>query len=339
LLFASLAVAERGLHDLRSRALPTDGAQWIWAEGPWEKSPLPTAFLAACDFTLEEAPASARLSIVADEEYLLYVNGRLVGSNRYRAGAPLDVYEVGDLLQEGANRLVAELRSSRGAGGLLAIVEAAGQAGCPSGASWRIFRRRARGVVRGSMPLGGGEAPRLWGFSPTGRWGKPLAGEPRPRLDGARFSPPVPRSSAETLVAPAEGQRARLALYDWGEEVFGFVRLRFARPEPSAVLYFGSERPDPRQRPADAVLVGMPGEILWRSATPVRLRYLLIGGEVELRGAEVLPCGPEFAAAYPAPRPPAGLLGLSPPPLRAPVEDEIRRQLQGFAGLARREEP
>ncbi len=297
--------------------------------------------LAACDFTLAEAPAAARLSILGDEEYLLYVNGRLMGSNRYRADSPLDVYEIADLLQGGANRVVAELRSSRGAGGLLAMVEVAGlpAAQCPSGAGWRIFRRRANGVVRGWMPLGGGETPRLWGFSPIGRWGTPVAGEPRPRLDGPRHAGPVPQRSVETLVAPSEARRARLALYDWGEEVFGFLRLRFARPQPAAVLYFGSERPDPRQRPADAVLVGLPGESLWRSPTPVRLRYLLIGGEVDLRAAEVLPCGPEFVAAYPAPRSPAGLLGLSPPPLRTPVEDEIRRQLEGFAGLARREEP
>jgi hypothetical protein len=343
-VLGGLAMAERGLHDVRARELPSDGAQWIWAEGPWEKSAMPASFLAACDFTLDRAPgdrADARLSILADEEYLIYVNGRLVGSNRYRAGAPFDVYEVGDLLQGGGNRVVAEVRSSRGGGGLLAMTEVAGEEGsnCPSGPGWRIFRRRSVGVLRGWLPLANGEAPRLWGWSPTGRWGTPTAGSPRPRLDGSPFAPPIPAGQGETLLRPAKESTAKLTLYDWGEEVFGFVRLRFTRGEPNAVVYFGAKRPDPRQRPADLVLVGMPGEVYWRSAVPLRLRYLLIGGSVEVRSAEVLPYGPEFAAAYPPAPPPAGLLGIEPPPLRPPVEDEIRRQLEGFAGLARREEP
>jgi hypothetical protein len=340
LLFASLAVAERGLHDRRARALPSDGAEWIWAEGPWEKSAMPAAFLAACDFPLADAPPAAQVSIVADEEYLLYVNGRLVGSNRYRDGARLDLYEVADLLQAGTNRLVVELRSGRGAGGMLAMVAAAGSpVQCASGPQWRIFRRRAAGLLRGWMPLDGGESPRLWGFSPTGRWGEPVAGEPRPRLDGPRLATLDPGRGAQVLAAPGDPRPARLMLFDWGEPVYGFLRLRFARGEPAALLYLGAEPPDPRQRPADALVVGLPGDNMWRSATPVRLRYLLVGGDADLRGVEMLAGSPEIAAAYPSPWVPPGLLGLSPPPLRTPVEDEIRRELQGFAGLARREEP
>jgi len=340
LLFASLAVAERGLHDRRSRALPSDGAQWIWAEGPWEKSAMPAAFLAACDFRLADPPPAAQVSLIADEEYLLYVNGRLVGSNHYRKDAPLDVYEIGDLLRPGTNRLVAELRSGRGVGGVLAMVEVGERtAECPTGPDWRVFRRRSAGILRGWMPLDGGEGPRLWGWSPTGRWGTPAPGTARPRLDAPHMTSLEPGRAREVLTAPSGERPARLLLYDWGEEVFGFLRLRFARAEPSALLYFGAEPPDPRQHPADALVVGLSGDKLWRSATPLRLRYLLIGGDAELRGVEILPFGPEYAAAYPPPWPPAGLLGLTPPQLRTPVEDEIRRELQGFAGLARREEP
>lgn len=342
LAFASLAAAERGLHDRRARSLASDGAQWIWAEGPWERTAMPTAFLAACDFSLEDRPARAQVSLVADEEYLLYVNGRLVGSNRYQKDATLDAYEIGDLLQAGTNRVVAELRSGRGAGGLVAMATIEGQPEslCPSGPEWRIFRRRAAGVLRGWMSLDGGESPRLWGWSPTGRWGTPESGPARPRLDGVPMAAIlVPGHGTEILAAAKDKRPARLLLYDWGEEVFGFLRLRFAHGEPAALLYLGPEPPDPRQRPADTLVVGLAGDSYWRSATPVRLRYLLVGGDADLRGVEVLPYGPEFAAAYPAPAPPAGLLGLTPPQLRTPVEDEIRRQLQGFAGLARREEP
>jgi hypothetical protein len=189
------------------------------------------------------------------------------------------------------------------------------------------------------MSLDGGESPRIWGWSPTGRWGTPAAGPLRPRLDPTPTAILAPGRGTELLAAAKDKRPARLLLYDWGEEVFGFLRLRFARGEPAALLYLGPEPPDPRQRPADELVVGLAGDNYWRSATPVRLRYLLVGGDADLRGVEVLPYGPEFAAAYPAPAPPYGLLGLTPPQLRTPVEDEIRRQLQGFAGLARREEP
>jgi hypothetical protein len=336
--FASLAVAERGLHDLRSRSLAADGALWIWGEGAWEKRAQPAAFLAACDFALTDAPAGARLSIVADEEYLVYVNARLIGSNRYRDGAPLDVYEVADLLQPGANRIAVELRSGRGAGGLLAMVESGGARHCVTGPAWRFFRRRALGVVRGWTPLVGGEAPRVWGLSPTGRWGAPAAA-PKPRLDRSLEGRPSLPADVQTLSHPAEESPARVLRYDWGEEVYGFLRIGFDGPSAPALLYLGTQLPDPRERSSDEVMVTLDGESRWRAAAPARFRYLVIAGGPDVQWVDVLAAGPELVAAYPPALVPGGLLGIEPPPLRAPVEDEIRRQLEGFASIAGGEKP
>ncbi len=337
--FASLAVAERGLHDWRARSLSSDGARWIWGEGAWEKRALPAAFLAACDFVLPDEPAGARLSILADEEYLVYVNARLIGSNRYRAGAPLDVYEVADLLQPGANRIAVELRSGRGSGGLLAIVDSGSARHCVTGPSWRFFRRRAPGVIRGWTPLAGGEAPRVWGLPPTGRWGAPPAARPRPRLDRNVGGRPLLPVAAHALARPSADAPARVLLYDWGEEVYGFLRIGFEGPAAPALLYLDRQVPDPRERSSDDVMVTLDGESRWRAAAPVRFRYAVIAGEPDVRWVDVLAAGPALVGVYPPAPAPPGLLGLAPPPLRAPVEDEIRRQLEGFASITGREEP
>src|SRR6476659_5880738 len=124
---------------------PTGAAEWIWT--PLNRhATLPVAFLAVRDFDLDEPPAAARLLAAGDEEYVLYLNGKLVGAGAHAPGvpgAPLDVYEVGPLLRPGGNRLVAELRSARGAGGFLARLEesASGRTIVASDRRWRRHDR------------------------------------------------------------------------------------------------------------------------------------------------------------------------------------------------------
>ena len=112
-----LALGARGVSALVARlTLPTGGAQWIWVEREWtDRSP--AAFYAVRDFFLDAIPARARLLALADPEYVLTLNGRRIGAGQYQptGTAKLDVYEVGDLLQAGGNRIVVELRSDRGA--------------------------------------------------------------------------------------------------------------------------------------------------------------------------------------------------------------------------------
>jgi hypothetical protein len=169
-----LAWADRTIADRAARrASPTGGADWIWQDR-YHRDVSPTAFYAARDFFLESVPATARLLVAADEEYLLTLNNRPVG----RGGSPhqgrLDAYEVGPLLQEGGNRLVAELRSARGQGGFLLYLQdpATGKELMGSGAKWRLFDRALFGLERGWQPLDDGAEPRVWGGPPIGRWGK-----------------------------------------------------------------------------------------------------------------------------------------------------------------------
>ena len=190
---------------------PTGAAEWIWSPGPRDRS-APTAFFVAADFDLDEVPAAAELSALADEEYVLYLNGRRVGSNSYSPGASFDVYEVASLLRPGANRLAAELRSGRGSGGFLASLRrrgdraparrhrrrlaGGGRAGGRGGRRRLLPRRRSAGRLVGAAAGGpvGGARPRT---APPAlrRGGRPPANGSRP-------------SAAPSSARPSPGARA-----------------------------------------------------------------------------------------------------------------------------------
>ncbi len=56
----------------------------------------------------------------------------------------------------------------------------------------------------------------------------------------------------------------------------------------------------------------------------------------------MLPVDEAALGRFPPPRaaaPVRGVLGIVPPPLRTPVEDEVWRELEGVPGVAGREEP
>ncbi|HEX9670070.1 MAG TPA: hypothetical protein VGC93_11370 [Thermoanaerobaculia bacterium] len=332
-----LAWAERaGVTAVARRVLPTGEAEWIWAE--WSvRAKTPAVFYAARDFELDAVPAGARLLVLADEEHVLWVNGRRVGAGRYRTGAPLDVYPAADLLQPGANRILVELRSARGAGGFIARLEDGdGRFLLVTDPSWLVFRRHRPGLVRGWEPLeegpAAGEPAFSWGSPPVGRWDAPRPSPPRPPLDERTGRAIRPRRVAGD---PA-GERK---LYDFGRAVTGYLRLEH-RPNAEmdvALLLAGDRPPDPRDRAQGAVLL-MPDGRAWLDARARRFRYVLLLGAPSVTGARVLPVGGEEAAAAARPEPPEGAFGLAPPPLRAPIEDEVRRELKGVPRVAGREE-
>jgi hypothetical protein len=202
LVLAVLALA-LGAHALRAArarvTLPTGAAEWIWTPLARDASS-PLAFFLVRDFYLDPLPRKPRLLVSAEEEYVLYLNGRRIGSGRY-SGVPtkglarprtrLDVYEVGDWLSPGANRLQAEVRSGHGAGGfLLALVAgtdgADGRLLLGTDERWRVYRRDHPFLLRGLVPLhpklhlGTGEDVRSWGAPPLGRWGLSEPGPVRP---------------------------------------------------------------------------------------------------------------------------------------------------------------
>src|SRR5687767_9157268 len=339
-LAVSLAAAERGLRVLRARgATPTGGAEWIWQAGDWSRHADPIAFYAACDFDLAEAPAEARLRVLADEEYWIHLNGRAIGAGLYRGGAALDLYDVGDVLHEGGNRLVAELRSQRGAGGFLAHLETSGgRSLCPTGPEWRIFSTWEPGLLRGWAPPDHGRPPLSWGLPPTGRWGVPASGAVRPRHDALlRAASARPPHASRPLVVPPAAQTAgqSVTLLEWEEEVGGFLELQFGAAGALAAVYLGDQAPDPRTRRADRLAITPAGEDTWRDAGARRFRFALVASSAPLAAASMWPVS---AGALAPPPQDGGVLGLETPDLGAPVKDEVRRQLERLARLAGREE-
>src|SRR6185503_8166400 len=114
-------------------------------------------------------------------------------------------------------------------------------------------------------------------------------------------------------------------LYNWGREVGGRLTLdlRPADRRGSALRFTGAVRPDPlRAKPAGSVLI-LPGRHDWLDARPRRFRYVLLVGLVRQATAAVLP-GP----ARPVRAEVMRVFGLTGPPLRTPVEDEVWSKLQ-----------
>lgn len=334
-----LALATRALPEMRARAsLATGAARWIW-KPIGRKEHEPAAFYAVRDFELESPPARARLLVTADEQYVLTLNGKRIGAGAYEPGKPLDVFEVGPLLLPGGNRLVAELRSGRGAGGFLASLEdeTTGRQLVATDEGWRIFPRHELGLVRAWLPIGDGEPAFSWGYPPVGNWGTPRPGRPEPLL--AR-GPLLPAVSARPLTLPfGSPEKGRPpgspVLYDWGREVEGRLTLDLPPGKVLGVglLFTGAEPPDPlRARPAGSILI-LPGRHDWLDACPRRFRYALLVGLVRPAAAAVLP-----APARPIHGEEMKVFGLPGPPLRTPVEDEVWGKLQRFAGVARRKE-
>lgn len=304
--------------------LPTRAAEWIWS-GDARRERGPSAFWAARDFTLDAVPESAVLTVQADPEYVLWLNGRRIGAGHFVLGAPLDGYEVAPLLQSGTNRLLAELRSDHGAGGfLLSLTEGrGGRQLVASSPEWTILRRDDPNLIRGFRPLDGGTPAYSWSFPPIGRWGVPRPGAARP----LRFprAAPVPSTGNS-------GVAGRSVRFDWrAAGVVGRLALRIA-PEEATQVAVLRVQPDEGTGPAISVIL-MPNRREWLDPVVRRIRSVEVTGTVRIEGARVIPpFGPEDRIAEPTP-PPRGLLGLRPPPLRTPVEDEVGRQLERLPHL------
>ena len=344
-----LALGTRAVSALVARlTLPTGGARWIWVERE-RTDRSATAFYAVRDFFLDAVPPRARLLALADPEYVLTLNGKRIGAGQYVPMAKMDAYEVGDLLQVGGNRLIVELRSDRGAGGFLAALQdGGGKTLVRTDGDWRIFERHHFGLLRGWLPLGpsGGlesEPAFSWGLPPIGRWGRPEAGPVRPRMSELIQGQPVSgtRLAAPRIPALPPTSASRMALFDWGREVTGYLVLQMP-PEDglrTALFFTGVGVPDPlRERPAGAVLA-MTGRRSWMDVRPRRFRYALVIGDRPL-AARVLQVDPEKAAGFLADGAPKieGVFGIEPPPLRTPVQDEIWRELQRVPGVRGRKD-
>ncbi len=336
-LALAAGLVEHGVAAWRADLEPSSGARWIWAAGSYQDGE-PAAFFALRDVEVEN-PDGARMAIAVDESYVLYVNGYRVGSGSYRGGAAMDAYDLAGVLRPGANRILVEARSSRGAGGILAELQLGGRS-VGSGGDWRIFRRHAEELFEPGARLADGEPPQVWGRSPTGRWRleppartKPAAfvpGKPRRPRGAARFRQLHPGASWISLPLkrsrfPNLGQQL---MFDWGEPVQGFLRLDLrSRTAEPALLFFGLEEPDPQRRPPDAVLLPVPGSSRWADAHARRFRYVTMIGAAPRSFAEVRLTNDALTAEYAPPAPPAGVFGLTPPAAHTAIEERVWRRL------------
>ena len=340
LIAFAVAAAGRGIATLRANhAEPGLGASWIWADGT-HRDTEPVAFYAVRDV---ELPAHQRawVALSADETYILYVNGQRIGANTWRDGAPADLYEVTDFVDPGWNRLVVEVASSRGAGGLLASLRLnqPDQAVLGTDANWQIVRRHDPAVLRG-FELGDSEPARVWGRQPSGRW-HPGSPEPRPVVPPA-FPPRTPVPAVQVRFADPAAQWISLAdglglghgdrlLFDWGSQICGTLDLELVNDAPG-LLAVGAMPPSPstdtHPMQPDSLVIPIPGRQWWADSHPRCFRYALVLG-VTLRSVpRIHPLPADLVTAFAAPPRPLGLLGIQPPEPAAPAEDALRRRVE-----------
>ena len=340
---ALLAVLEHSVHGLRAVGEPARGACWIWAEVPLD-APRPVAFLAVREFELATVPRQASLSAVADESFVMFLNGAYVGSGTYVPGAPLKRYRVEELLERGTNRLVVELRSDRTAGGFLAHLFAEGEGATDqplvvTDAEWRIFRRDARREWRAGDPLIGGEPARVWRLPPTGRWrvGEPALELPIPfrsegrarRLEAVRMRPLRSDVWRDLTRRRGDPQLGSKLVYDWGKVVEGFLFFQLPSTEsPPALAWFGEEVPDPSTHAADEVLLFVPGQKSWRTRHPRRFRFLVLVGLEPASRPQVRLLDADTVRQLAAPSPPGGVFGVEPPVAWSATEMAVWQRLR-----------
>lgn len=351
-LLVFLAGAERAFRwSVTRTSLPTGTAQWIWAaveEGQAE----PQTYYLVRDFYLDFRAKKARLLCLADEEYVVIINGVQVGGGRFFGQGIVDEYAVARFLKRGRNRLVIEARSSRGSGGLLARLEArVGRRSktIESDGSWRVLRHQERGLGQPREEISEGEEPVVWGLPPMGRWPLPTKVRRRPTIpellldiepkSAVRFR----QGGGGSVWKRIDGEATSTAglgpwvTFDWGRTVTGYLALEYLIEEsPVALIYLGEEVPDLSVARPAAVLAGLEGGWLWSDALPQRFRYAtVLVRDGSVTGAMVYPTNPRRSAdLIPTEPGSSGVFGLRSENLRTPLEDEIRRELHGLPGTA-----
>ncbi len=344
-----VVVAERWRWFARLEGVAQPRLTWIWAPGN-PNLVAARAFYAVKDFELPSASPSARLEVLGDPEYLVYLNGTRVGSGSYRADSPLDVYEVGPLLRAGANRVVIELRSAIGSGGTtLRIASPDGRTLVATGRDWSIQETTWQGARSAGEALSRSPGAEVLGDSPLGRWGMPAIGPVKPLFAdlveaqvavGARFFRKPYRSGAwQRLRRSPRGARAigSASEFDFGAEVEGYLRLVFDRGKGRiALVRAGAAPASAAGWTPDAIAISINGSGVWQDAVARRFRYVEVVGLRGLRwaGFQPLRAGKWRSLAFaPSSR---GLFGLRVDPQRWPAVDEIWK---AYVDLPRTEAP
>ena len=351
---ASLAWLQLALGSfMAERSEPGRGACWIWADGA-ANAAKPLAFWMVRDLRISDPSdlEDAAVILAADEAYVLWLNGQRLGAGEYTESMAADQYDVSGLLQLGLNRFVVELRSSRGAGGLLASVRSGDRILLSSDDSWKVIRRADPRILRGSLPLDGlGERVKVWSDSTTGRFR--LSGfeaaslERRPWSKGGNRSMELPlrmrhlskQASWEVVESPPDRLPARQTVFDFGSQVSGFLEMELAEEGQAGLVFFGTQEPEAQNDRPDLVISPFPGRRHWRDTQARTFRYVTLVGLPALRRLEVAVVPEEEAEPADQRAPFRGVFGLPPAQPYLPVEEAVWDRLRHLAARSSSDRP
>ncbi len=310
-----LAVLERLERRWSSASVPTGAAAWIWATES-ARSSSPAAFYLVRDFEYREDASSEplRLLLAVDEEYRLWVNGFGVTGGGFRPGAPLDEILVSDLLRSGTNRIVLEVRSRNGAGGMLATLRSGEKEPLlVSDATWIVARRHEPGLIEGLAQPAAPERPKVWQRPVTGRWARPYrdpGGQPldarlavvREGRDGSdRWADSIEPTSVRIRGGGGSGEDVDVpaVLIDFGTSLVGELEL-WLEADPTRVYSIDFSREEPPTgdvlparleggipSPEQSVVLLVPGRSWWRDTTTREFRWVRLRGVDSVAAARV----------------------------------------------------
>ena len=353
-LFAvlGLAAADRAVRTMwLEQAVPSADLFWIW-DADWPRDPVrPHAFQAARWFQLDAVPKEAKLLVLAEEQYRIFLNGTWIGTGRYEEPLEWHAYPVGPHLEKGENVIAAELRSSRGVGGLMVCLTIEGRDDClvASDGEWRSFREHQPRLSAGRVDdEAAGRPVKVWGRAEAGRWPVPSQPLERPLASACIDSDrPMPahrifQIREERIVL--EGIEVAIPVWQarWRHFSRGLAVIRLREPAAEvATVGFGRKRRQPVDPDTWTYLVTQPGQSIHATVEGQWFEHVEIAGVEGFHSVWYWPidereeCDTYFAPdRHPRPR---GVWGVEPPRLRSPVQHELWREFQGVPRVARGE--
>ncbi|HEX6100171.1 MAG TPA: hypothetical protein VF432_27910 [Thermoanaerobaculia bacterium] len=216
----------------------TAPAQLLWASHPMSSNE-PVAFFAAREVTLPANRVYARLKLLGDPEYTLYVNGREIAGRLVGEDRALDYYDLSAVMQTGRNRIVVAVRAPKGVGAFLAALDLAPETEnwVVSDAQWKIYRRWDPLILQYDV-AGQWEKPTIVGAPPAGRWNFLEVVKQEPSAPAERVVPAkqsfeliglLPTIRTQAGISVAGSERARARAFDFGPTQ-GRIRVSHDRP-------------------------------------------------------------------------------------------------------------
>ena len=224
----------------------TGTAKWIWAPHRMSDN-FPLAFFATRNFDLPEKRFYTQLKILGEPEYMVWVNGRVVGTRNVGEERSLDTYDISTLVKTGQNRIVVGVRAPRGVGGLIASIDIGAEAAnwVVTDHRWTVYRVWMPELLQVDVPAKG-QPPVVVGEPPIGRWNylqlakqelaQPISGAVQP-VESFEQIGYIPTIETRSGVAVAGTARARATVFDFGP-ADGRLKITLAEPNhgPSQIL-------------------------------------------------------------------------------------------------------